>query len=88
MLDVTSHAEGTSSKVQHFSVDFSHTPFPYAEMLVRYACGTKTSIVYSYDARDCGPSPLNLGSLHAEDITGAVRFAIKPANGAMSLVRE
>ncbi len=63
-------------RVQHYSVDTFHTPFPSYELVVTTACGETVSLC-QYSAHDPGPSFDNLGVSHSADVHSTVTFDIK-----------
>jgi hypothetical protein len=77
-------------KVQHYSIDVSHTPFPSHE-LVATACG-QTKLLCTHTAQGTGPSHINLGLHNAEKVkkhvTLRVKTKVKPVlKGTGSFVR-
>jgi len=67
---------------QRYYIDYSHTPFPFHEIVV--SCGGPQNVsVYRYSASNCGPGFDNLGSGHARDRTGRASFILR--NGQLTV---
>ena len=83
-LSVTSRAtvdarddQGRITKqTQHFTVTATHTPFPFHEVVVRYACGKKTKLLTTFTSPFQGPGPWDLGPDHKSDSSEAASFSL------------
>jgi|GEM_PF-4192839 len=85
-LDVSAQAAASKGgRIQRYTVSYAHTPFPNAELLVRYACGKKVAVLHKREASGCTPSPLVLGEHNARNVSGTLSFAIRAENGKITL---